>query len=369
MAAVVARRRRRRGCRGGCRSPSPHPTTIPGARTRRASPTMPPMATTRGFFGRRARDPRLPPGQYDAGDAVAGAQRRGHAEAVDGHVDVHGRGSGRASDDVDLGRDPRPRAVDVRGRHPLRHDVVEVRHDVRRRLRRHAAGGRRPAARAPPTSSPSATPATRRTSRSPTSPAARRGSSGTSTARRCPSTTAARPGCSCPTCTSGRAPSGWPACACSTTTSRGSGSATATTTAATRGSSSATRATDGRTAGRGGRPRSLAVTGRDAAGQDVPAGPARAVAPPRRPARRRAPDRAGRLHGPALVLGGLGARRHRRARADRRAARRRRGVDVPPRRRRARRRAGGPRPARRVVRVGRDDARRCSSAAAPASCR
>ena len=36
---------------------------------------------TRGFLGRgRAeRDPRLPPGQYDTGTAVAGAQRRGHA--------------------------------------------------------------------------------------------------------------------------------------------------------------------------------------------------------------------------------------------------------------------------------------------------
>ena len=41
------------------------------------------------------------------------------------------------------------RAVDLRRRHPLRHDVVEVRHDVRRRLGRHAAGDRRPAARAP----------------------------------------------------------------------------------------------------------------------------------------------------------------------------------------------------------------------------
>ena len=37
--------------------------------------------TTRGFLGRRReRDPRLPPGQYDAA-RLAGAQRRGHAAA------------------------------------------------------------------------------------------------------------------------------------------------------------------------------------------------------------------------------------------------------------------------------------------------
>ena len=58
-----------------------------------------------------------------------------------------------------------------------------------------------------------------------------------------------------------------------------------------------------------------------------------------------------------------------RDRAHGRAARRRRGVDVPPRRRRGRRRARGPRPDRRLLRVGRHRRRRCCSAAAPASCR
>ena len=69
---------------------------------------------------------------------------------------------------------------------------------------------------------------------------------------------------------------------CSTTTSRASGSATATTTAATPGSSSATRATDGRRStatpradpggtGRGRRP-VVAITRRDGPGQDVPPG-------------------------------------------------------------------------------------------------
>ena len=50
--------------------------------------------------------------------------------------------------------------------------------------------------------------------------------------------------CSCRTCTSGRAPSGWRACGCWTTTSRASGRSTATTTGATPGSSSGTRATE-----------------------------------------------------------------------------------------------------------------------------
>ena len=45
-------------------------------------------------------------------------------------VDVRRRGPGRAADDVDVGRDPRPAAVDLRGRHPLRDHVVEVRHDL-----------------------------------------------------------------------------------------------------------------------------------------------------------------------------------------------------------------------------------------------
>ena len=50
---------------------------------------------TRGFTGRRTtRDPRLPPGQYDAGPGLAGADRRGHAQARHRVVDVHAsRGS------------------------------------------------------------------------------------------------------------------------------------------------------------------------------------------------------------------------------------------------------------------------------------
>ena len=93
---------------------------------------------TRGFSGRgqAARDPRLPPGQYDAGQRLAGAHRRGHAELDTDDVDVHAstgssstrrRGRGTRST-----RSP-PSTYD--GRHPLRHDLVEVRDDVRRASR------------------------------------------------------------------------------------------------------------------------------------------------------------------------------------------------------------------------------------------
>ena len=100
---------------------------------------------TRGFTGRgKNRDPRLPPGQYDTGKRwpVLTAEVTPKPDTRD--VDVHRRGSGRTTDHVDLGRDPRAPAVDLRRRHPLRHHVVEARRDVRRRLGRHAARRRRP---------------------------------------------------------------------------------------------------------------------------------------------------------------------------------------------------------------------------------
>jgi DMSO/TMAO reductase YedYZ molybdopterin-dependent catalytic subunit len=52
------------------------------------------MATTRGFFGRRpaARDPRLPPGQYDAGDdwPVLHAEVTPHMSAADWSFRIEG---------------------------------------------------------------------------------------------------------------------------------------------------------------------------------------------------------------------------------------------------------------------------------------
>ena len=70
--------------------------------------------TTRGFFGRSrpARDPRLPPGQYDARDDWPVL----HAEATprldDRPLDVHRRRARRGAHDVDVGR----RCTRCRGR-------------------------------------------------------------------------------------------------------------------------------------------------------------------------------------------------------------------------------------------------------------
>ena len=67
------------------------------------------------------------------------------------------------ADDVDVGRDPRAAAVDLRRRHPLRHDVVEARHDVRRASRSTRCSTSRARCRRRRTCSRSRTPATRRT--------------------------------------------------------------------------------------------------------------------------------------------------------------------------------------------------------------
>ena len=232
---------------------------------------------TRGFTGRGKgqRDPRLPPGQYDTGrdwpvltaeatprldTATWSFTRRGLVETPTTWTwdEIHAL----------------PPAT-YRRRHPLRHDLVEARHDLHRRLGGHAAGGRRARCRAPPTSWPSPTPGTRPTSRSADVTGGQAWVAWEVDGEPLRANTAARPGCSSPICTSGRAPNGSPASVCSTTTSRVSGSRTATTTEATRGSSSATKVTD-RCPTTGG---PVAVADghgrrrqrRDAAGQDVPA--------------------------------------------------------------------------------------------------
>ena len=100
---------------------------------------------SRGFRGRRraggARD-RIPPGQYET--ATSPCSPPGPTPhtpldewdfAIVGEVD-----EARA---LDVGRVPRAAARDDHGRHPLRHQVVEARHGVGGRLRRHAARRRR----------------------------------------------------------------------------------------------------------------------------------------------------------------------------------------------------------------------------------
>ena len=71
---------------------------------------------TRGFLGRgrAGHDPRLPPGQYDTGRQWPVLTAEVDAEARHRDVDVRDRGSRRAARDVDVGRDPRAPAVDVR---------------------------------------------------------------------------------------------------------------------------------------------------------------------------------------------------------------------------------------------------------------
>ena len=60
---------------------------------------------TRGFMGRHSgRDPRLPPGQYDTGQHVAGPDRRSHAPARYRLLDLHRRRAGGPPDHLDLGR-------------------------------------------------------------------------------------------------------------------------------------------------------------------------------------------------------------------------------------------------------------------------
>ena len=162
----------------------------------------------------------------------------------------------------------------------------------------------------------------------------------------------------------------------STTTSPGSGSATATTTAATRGSSSATRVTDDRPTRRpaarrrGSTATVVAIRDETPTREDVPARAARAVAAPA-PASttscgspRPTATRASRSYSVASAPDDTAEIELTVERLDGR-----RGVDVPARRRRRRRRARGARADRRLVRLGRRHARRCSSAAARASCR
>ena len=134
------------------------------------------MAISRGFQGRRRGDAdpaRVPPGQYVTDDfPVLSAGPTPHTP-LDG-LELHDPRRGRPAGRVDLGRVPGAAERDGHRRHPLRHQVVEARHDLGGRLARHAARRRRDERRA--TSSRSATAATRPTSRSRTSPAARRGS-------------------------------------------------------------------------------------------------------------------------------------------------------------------------------------------------
>ena len=199
---------------------------------------------SRGFRGRRRdsdADPsRVPPGQYLTDDfPVLSAGPTPHTPLE--RVDVRDRRRRRA-EDLDLGRVPRAPERDGHGRHPLRHPLVEARHDLGRRLGRHAARGGR--ARRPLR----ARLLRRRLHDEPPARGRhrRQGVGRLRLRRRAARAGARRAGaaCSSRTSTSGRAPSGCGASSSATRTSPASGRRTATTSTETRGSSSATRATE-----------------------------------------------------------------------------------------------------------------------------
>src|SRR5215217_4503050 len=142
---------------------------------------------------------------------------------------------------MDLGGVARAPRGDAEGRHLLRDEMVEARHDVEGRFGRHAArpsgdrGGIRERL-------------VRR--RLPEQPSAGRRDGGRAWIAYeyggdpLDPSTAGRPGSSSRTCTSGRAPSGSEDSSSSSRTDRGSGRPPATTTTATRGGSSAMTATE-----------------------------------------------------------------------------------------------------------------------------
>ena len=214
-------------------------------------------------------------------------------------------------------------------RHPLRHQVVEVRHQV----------GRRPSTTCSPTPGVSRRrlppgPLLRRLrhQRARQRPDRRQGHGRDPTrARRSRPTMAVRRGCWCRTSTSGNPPSGSTGCSSPSATSPASGSCADITSTAIPGASSASPAIDLRWA----HPAALDFWQEARVERDRPQTPAVKsffLKPPSgarsgRPARRRAPHGAGRLPGAAELLDRL-RRPGRRHRAGHRAARQRRSVAV-----------------------------------------
>ena len=199
---------------------------------------------TRGFFGRgkAARDPRLPPGQYDAGDQwpVLNAEVTPHLDiaswsfSVEGLVDTARRpGPGRRSTLFLCPHIP----VTFTASPPGPSSACSFSGVSVDTLLGIAGLEARPA-----TCWRFRTPGTPPICRWPMSPAVEHGWSGTTRTRPCRSNMADPHASWSRTSTFGRVRNGWPGCECSITTNRVSGSATATTIGETRGSSSATRA-------------------------------------------------------------------------------------------------------------------------------
>ena len=164
------------------------------------------MLISRGFKGKRREGPadRVPPGQYLTDDfPVLSAGPTPHTPLEEWTFTIEGGAEPVRWTWDEFQALP---SEDDHDRHPLRDEVVEARHGLGGRRRRHAARGA--STTTPPTRSRSATAATRRTSRSRTSSTGRPGSRTATTASRSTRSTAARRACSCRTSTSGRARSG-----------------------------------------------------------------------------------------------------------------------------------------------------------------
>ena len=253
---------------------------------------------SRGFRGRRRdADPaRVPPGQYVTDDfPVLSAGPTPHTPLDAWDFTIVRRGRRAAS--LDVGGVPRAADRDGHGRHPLRDEVVQARHRLAGRVRRHAARRNRDRRRV------------RRPSRRRLydQPAARRRHRGKGLGRVRVRRRAARAGARRPRAAARPAPLlleerevGARAASSGTRTSRASGRSTATTTTATRGESSGTGATE--LAGRGRRRASLDETPRvRTLALDVPAGPgigpastSTCASPPRTAIRRSAATRSRR---------------------------------------------------------------------------
>ena len=137
------------------RSPCPSPTARAPARRCRCSPIAcaacsdqaklapcPPSPAASTAAARRRR-PLSHPARPVPDARLPGALGRPDAPHAAGRVELH---DPRAVDEprhLDLGGVPRAARRDVHRRHPLRDEVVQARHDVDRRLGRHAARGRR----------------------------------------------------------------------------------------------------------------------------------------------------------------------------------------------------------------------------------
>ena len=171
---------------------------------------------------------------------ISGAFGRADAAHRDRRLDFHAEERHQAGEELELGGVQRAAADQDDARHPLRDDLVEVRHRLGGRARRrhsrrcrYRAADRTSRWRIPTTATPP-------TCRPPISSAARRWSRCATRASRSRRTMAGQRGCLCRISISGSRPSGSTGCSSPRRTSWVSGNCAAITATAIRGESSAT---------------------------------------------------------------------------------------------------------------------------------